>query len=315
MASGVGHNHDHRHDHSHDHGAAAVRAGQRHAGRLTLAFALIATVLLVELVVGLATGSLALLSDAGHMATDTLGLGMALAAIHLAGRGGQRSGRSFGLYRLEILAALANAVLLIGVAAYVLVEAASRFSDHGTPDAAPVLVAGAVGLVANVVAFVLLREGARESLNVEGAYLEVLSDLIGSVGVIVGAIVFASTGWGWVDPLVGAALGLWIVPRAWRLARQALRVLVQAAPTHVSLDELDRDLRELEGVIDVHDLHVWTLTSEMDVATAHLVVADVGETHAVLDRARTLLVERYRIDHATLQVEPADHTGCDEVTW
>jgi cobalt-zinc-cadmium efflux system protein len=305
-------NHGHGHDHSH---GAAARAGRRHAGRLTLAFALIATVLLVELVVGLATGSLALLSDAGHMATDTLGLGMALAAIHLASRGRQRSGHSFGLYRLEILAALANAVLLIGVAAYVLYEASARFSDHGTPDAGPVLVAGTVGLGVNVVAFLLLRAGSRESLNVEGAYLEVLSDLIGSVGVIAGAIVFASTGWGWVDPLVGAALGLWIVPRAWRLARQALRVLVQAAPTHVSMDELDHDLRELEGVIDVHDLHVWTLTSEMDVATAHLVVADVAETHAVLDRARTLLVERYRIDHATLQVEPADHTGCDEVTW
>lgn len=299
----------------HDHGAVAMRAGQRHAGRLAIAFALIASVLVVELVVGLVADSLALLSDAGHMATDALGLGMALAAIHLAARGGQRSGRSFGLYRLEILAALANAVLLFGVAAYVLVEAVGRLDEGGTPEAGPVLIAAGIGLVANIVAFLLLRRGAAESVNVEGAYLEVLADLIGSVGVIVGAVLFAATGWSWVDPVVGAALGLWILPRSWRLAGQAIRILVQAAPAHVDLESLDRDLRAISEVTDVHDLHVWTLTSEMEVATAHLVVRDVGDTHAVLDTARTLLAERYKIDHATLQVEPEDHRGCDDVSW
>lgn len=292
-----------------------MRAGRRHAGRLTIAFGIVLAVLAVEVTVGLATGSLALLSDAGHMATDAIGLAMALAAIHLADRGGQRSGRSFGLYRLEILAALANAVLLVGVAGYVLVEAVRRVGGHDVPDGGWVLAAAVVGLVANVVSFRLLREGAAESINVHGAYLEVLADLVGSVGVIVGATIFWTTGWVWVDPVVGAALGLWILPRTWRLGAHALRILVQAAPAGMDLDALALELERLDGVVDVHDVHVWTLTSEMDVATAHLVVASTDDSHDVLDRARTLLADRHGITHATLQVEPADHRGCDDVSW
>jgi cobalt-zinc-cadmium efflux system protein len=302
-------------DHHHQHTGAAVRAGRRHAGRLTWAFGVTLGVLALELVVGIGTRSLALLSDAGHVATDALGLGMALAAIHLADRAGQRSGRSFGLYRLEILAALANAALLFGVAGYVLVVAVGRLGGDDVPDAGWVLAAACVGLVANVVALRLLRDGASESLNVRGAYLEVVADLSGSVGVIVGALVFWTTGWVWVDPVVGAALGLWILPRTWRLGSEALRVLVQAAPVGLDLDDLTSELARLDGVVGVHDVHVWTLTSEMDVATAHLVVASTDESHDVLDRARVLLADRHGITHATLQVEPADHDGCDDVSW
>ena len=190
----------------------------------------LAVFMVVELVAGFVTGSLALLSDAGHMLTDVIGLGMALAAIHLASRGGAHPQRTFGLYRLEILAALANAVLLVGVAVYVLVEAVRRFQDP--PDVATnaVLVVAALGLGANLVAFALLREGAQESLNVEGAYLEVLADTVGSVGVIVGTVVMRATGWYWIDPVIGVAIGLWILPRTWRLGAQAVRILVQAAP-------------------------------------------------------------------------------------
>lgn len=271
--------------------------------------------LVVELVAGLLTGSLALLSDAGHMATDVLGLMMALAAVHLAARGGRRGGRSFGLYRLEILAALANAGLLLVVAGYVIVEAVDRLGSAPDIDVAPVLVAATLGLAANVVAFLLLREGAVESLNVRGAYLEVLADLVGSVAVIVATIGIAVTGWYVLDALTGAAIGLWILPRTIRLGSVAIRILVQAAPARIDLDELTHDLAALPDVVDVHDVHVWTLTSEMDVATAHLVVADADDTHAVLDRARHLLEERWAISHATLQVEPADHTGCDELSW
>jgi cobalt-zinc-cadmium efflux system protein len=280
-----------------------------------VSFGLVLAVLVVELVVGIATSSLALLSDAGHMATDAMGLGMALAAIHLADRGGQRSGRSFGLYRLEILAALANAVLLVGVAGYVLVAAIGRLGSDTVPDGGSVLAAAVVGLVVNVISIRLLREGASESVNVEGAYVEVLADLLGSVGVIAGAIVFWSTGWVWVDPVVGALLGLWILPRTWRLGARALRVLVQAAPPGIDLDGLTSELEAIDGVVDVHDLHVWTLTSSMAVATAHLVVASTDDSHHVLDRARLLLAERHGITHATLQVEPADHEGCDDVSW
>lgn len=276
---------------------------------------MVAVVLVVEVVAGFLTGSLALLSDAGHMATDVLGLGMALAAVHLAERGGTRGGRSFGLYRLEILAALANAVLLLGIAAYVLYEAVDRLGDAPELDPAPVLVAAAVGLLANVVAFLLLRQGAEESLNVRGAYLEVVADLAGSVAVIASTVGIAVTGWYVLDPVTGAAIGLWILPRTIRLGGAAVRILVQAAPHRVDLDRLTGDLLALPAVIGVHDVHVWTLTSEMDVATAHLVVADAGDAHDVLDQARDLLERRWSIPHATLQVEPADHTGCDEISW
>jgi cobalt-zinc-cadmium efflux system protein len=302
-------------DHGHDHGAAALRAGARHAGRLRLAFALLLVVFVAEAVGGVVTGSLALLSDAGHMLTDVLGIGMALAAISMASRRSAHPGRTYGLYRLEILAALANALLLFGIAGYVLVEAVNRFDDAPEVPGVTVLVVATVGLAANLVAFALLRDGARESINVEGAYLEVLADTIGSLGVIAGAAVVAATGWTWVDPAVGVAIGLWILPRTWRLARQALRILIEAAPSRVDLEQLSADLAALPGVVDVHDVHVWTLTSDMEAASAHLMVRAGTDSHGVLDQARDVLRDSYGVGHATLQVEPDDHTGCDEVSW
>ncbi len=302
-------------DHDHTHGAATLRAGARHQGRLAMALALTIGFLAVQVVTGLATGSLALLSDAGHMATDALGLSMALIAIHVANRNGRDRQQTFGLYRLEILAALANAVLLFGVAGYVLVEAARRLSDPPEIASGVVLVVGVLGLLVNLVAFALLRPGASESLNVKGAYLEVVADVLGSIGVIVAAVVMTITDWWWVDPVIGAAIGLFILPRAWRLGHETLRVLVQAAPAGTDLAAIDAELRAIPGVVDVHDLHVWTLTSEMEVATAHVMVAAGADSHAVLDSARALLSERHHLDHATLQVEPDDHRGCDEISW
>jgi len=299
----------------HDHSHAALSAGARHKSRLAAAFGLLAVFMVVEVVAGIATNSLALLSDAGHMLTDVLGLGMALAAIQLASRGDQRRHRTFGLYRLEILAALANAVLLFGVAIYVLVEAVRRFSGPPEVLGVPMLVVAVVGLAANLVAFALLRAGAKESLNVEGAYLEVLSDTVGSLGVIGGGIVLQVTGWAWVDPVVGVAIGLWILPRTWRLGARSLRILVQAAPPGTDLDAIHAGLAALDGVVDVHDLHVWTLTSDMEVASAHLMIRAGADSHAVLDRARSLLDERHGIGHATLQIEPDDHRGCDDISW
>ena len=300
------------HDHGHSHG---LSAGSRHRGRLTAAFVVLAVFMVVEVVGAIATGSLALLSDAGHMLTDVIGIGMALAAIHLAERGSRRSYRTFGLYRLEILAALANAVLLLGVAVYVLIEAVRRFADPADVLSGWMFVVAVAGLVANLVAFALLRDGAAESLNVEGAYLEVLADTVGSVGVIVAAIVLAVTGWEWMDPVVAIAIAVWIVPRTLRLAQRAIRILVQAAPPGTDIDALRADLAAVDGVVDVHDLHVWTLTSDMDVASAHLMVSTTTDHHRVLDSARDVLRDRYGIGHATLQVEPEDHRGCDEVGW
>ena len=206
-------------------------------------------------------------------------------------------------------------MLLFAVAGYVLYEAFTRIGDPPHIDPLPVLIVGGVGLGVNLIAFRLLRAGAAESLNVEGAYLEVVADTLGSIGVIVAAIVIGLTEWGWVDPVVGAAIGVFILPRAWRLGREAVRVLVQAAPPGVDLDGVRADLSRIPGVVDVHDLHVWTLTSEMEVATAHVMVRAGTDTHAVLDQARKVLAVHHRLQHATVQVEPDDHHGCDEVTW
>lgn len=301
--------------HGHDHGAAALRAGARHARPLLISFALIVVFSVVQVVTGIVTGSLALLSDAGHMGTDALGLVMALAAIQAASKARAHPHRTFGLYRLEILAALVNAVLLFGVAGYVLFEAISRLGDSEEVASLPVLIVGVVGLAVNVIAFLLLRAGSKESLNLQGAYLEVLSDMLGSIGVIVAAIVWGITGWSWVDPVIGAAIGVSILPRAWRLGREALRVLVQAAPARLDLAAMHAELAGIIGVVDVHDVHVWTLTSDMEVATAHLMVAAGADAHSVLDQARQLLADRHGISHATLQVEPDDHHGCENVSW
>ena len=302
------------HGHGHSHGVS-VRAGARHTGRLWAVVAILAVFLVVEAVGALVTNSLSLLSDAGHMLTDLVGIGMALAAIHVANRRVQRSHRTFGLYRLEILAALANAVLLFAVGLYVVWEAIDRLQHPESVRSGEMLVIAIAGAIANVVCFLLLREGANESLNVRGAYLEVLADLLTSVGVIIAALVIAFTNWEWVDPIIGAGIGLFIFPRTWKLGAQAIRVLVEAAPPHLDVDAVRVDLAAVEGVVNVHDLHVWTLTSEMDMASAHLVVADESDLHTVLDRAREVLRVNYHIDHSTLQVEPASHTGCDDVDW
>lgn len=308
----------HDHNHLHNHGAGALRAGTRFRRRLAISFGLIGAFFVVEAVAGILTNSLALLSDAGHMLTDVIGLGMALAAISLADRHEKRADsghHTFGLYRLEILAAFVNALLLFGVAIYVLVEAARRVSSEPHIDTGPMLVVAVLGLIVNLIAFALLREGAKESINVEGAYLEVVADTLGSVGVIIAAVLLEVFGWTWVDPVVGAAIGVWILPRTWRLGAQAVRILLQAAPPGFDLTGLHAELEALEGVVDVHDLHVWTLTSDMESATAHLMVEPGTDSHAVLDQARDILQTRYGVEHATLQVEPSDHTGCDQVHW
>lgn len=306
----------HGHGHGHGHGAVgAVSASGRYRHRLIAAFAILLAFFLLEAVVGIATSSLALLSDAGHMLTDVLGVGMALAAI-TAARRPAGSSRTFGLYRMEVLAALANAALLFGVAGYIFVEAVQRFQHPAEVPGLPMMATAAAGLVANLAVFALLREGSRESLNVRGAYLEVLADTIGSAGVLVGGALTLAFGWAWVDPLVAVGVALFVLPRTWKLARQALRILVQQAPEQIDVRQLRAELAALPSVTDVHDLHVWTLTSGMEVASAHLTTGPDADSGGVLIAAQRLLAERYRIEHATLQVEPAECARkCRELTW
>jgi len=304
----------HHHDHL-DHHAPDGRSSGDHKRRLALALGVLGALFVVEVAAAMWTSSLALLSDAGHMLTDVAGIGMALAALHLADRGSDRDDHTFGLYRLEILAALANTALLFGVAIWVVLEAVRRLDDPVEVLSGPMLAVAILGLGANFGAFLILRDRAAGSMNVEGAYLEVMADLVGSIGVVAAAATIAVTGWTWVDPAVGVAIGLFILPRTWRLAARALRILLQAAPPGVDVPGVARDLGAIPGVVDVHDLHIWTLTSDMEVATAHVMVRAGTDAHAVLDQARVVLRDQHGIGHATLQVEPDDHHGCDEVNW
>ncbi len=220
------------------------------------------------------------------------------------------------MYRAEVLAALANAVLLFGVAGYVVYEAVGRLTDPPEVPGLPVLLVAALGLVANVIAFLLLRRGAEESLNVRGAYLEVLADLVGSIGVLVSGALTLTTGWRYADPIIGVAIGVFVLPRTFVLARRALRILFQHAPHGIDVAALNSDLHGLPGVEDVHDLHVWTLTSGMEVASAHLTVDAGTDPAEVLTSAQQLLSSRYAIEHATLQVEPKESAQrCAQLRW
>lgn len=301
---------------SHSHGGGASgHAGAAHRWRLLVAVVLIGGFFLVELVAGLLSGSLALLSDAGHMAADVVTLSAALAATVLAARPSKDGRRTFGNYRLETFAALLAVLIMLVVAVLVTISGISRLGAEVHVDTTPMLVVGGLGLVVNLVVLLMLRGGAEESLNVKGAYLEVLADTLGSVGVIVAAVLIRLTGASVIDTIVALAVGAFIAVRAVMLAREVFTVLGQAAPAGIDPQQVEDDLRALDGVADVHDLHLWTLTSGMEVATVHLVTAPGADPHPVLDAAQELLSSTHGIAHATVQTEPTDHHGCLEIGW
>lgn len=285
---------------SHTHAASNAA---RHGGKLKGALALTSAFLIFEVVAGFLTGSLALLADAGHMMTDVGGLALALFAIRMAERPATPL-RTYGFYRVEILAALANAVVLLLVSGFVLIEAYERFQQPPAVASLPMLAVALVGLLVNVGSMLLLRSGASDSLNLKGAYFEVLSDAVSSVGVIVAAGVMWRTGWYYADPLVSAGIGLFIVPRTWRLISDAVGVLLEGTPADVNLASLRRALTDLEGVQDVHDLHVWTLTSGVNALSAHVVADPQTSVGDILGRARRCVNHDFKITHVTIQIEP-----------
>ncbi len=301
--------------HGHSHGAPAGHAGARHRRRLALAFLLIGSFFVVELVYGLLADSLALLSDAGHMAADVVALGAALTATRIATRPDLTGRRTFGSYRAEVFASGFTVLLMLGVAAYVVVEAVGRIGSEAEVSTGPMIVVGALGLVVNVVGLVLLRAGARESLNVKGAYLEVVADTAGSVGVVVAGLLVAATGDALWDTVVALAIGAFVAVRAVLLGREVLAVLGQHVPAGMDIDAVGADLRAVPGVLDVHDLHVWVLTSGMNVGTAHLLADPEHPIDAVLAAARDVLREQHAIEHATLQVERETAPECHHIDW
>lgn len=277
-------------------------AAAQHSSKLAWALGLTATYMVAEVVGGVITGSLALLADAAHMLTDVAGLALALLAIRFAAREAT-SKRTYGYLRMEVLAALTNAVVLLLLTIYIIYEAYQRLVAPPEVMSGPMLAVAVVGLIVNLISMRLLASGSSESLNVKGAYFEVLSDMLGSLGVIVAALLMMWKGWRLADPIIGAAIGLFIVPRTFILLRQATNILMEGTPEHIDVDELQRRLLAIAGVSAVHDLHVWTITSGMDAMSCHLVVDDLSQAAEHLRQTRSLLKKDFGIDHITIQVE------------
>ncbi|MFC0675554.1 cation diffusion facilitator family transporter [Brachybacterium hainanense] len=303
----------------HSHGPApSERSGSaaaRWRSRLTLAVVLIGGFFLIELVTALLSGSLALLSDAGHMAADVLTLAAALGATVIAGRPDRSGRRSYGRYRIEVFASLFAVLVMLAVAAFVVIEAIGRIGSPAEVGTTPMLVVGALGLLVNLVVMALLRAGAGESLNLKGAYLEVVADTVGSLGVIAAGVLVTATGSAAWDTAVALAIGAFVAVRAVMLGRDVLVVLGQETPRRLDPARVEADLAAVPEVLEVHDLHLWTLTSGMDVITAHLRIRAEADSHGVLDAAHQVLREKHGLDHATLQIEPEDHRTDEESTW
>lgn len=290
---GAGHDHG---GHAHNHAAGA------NSRMLAIALALTTIFLLAELVGAYLFNSLALLSDAAHMFTDSAALAIALAAVKI----GQRPPddvRTFGYRRFEILAAAFNALLLFAVAAYVLYEGIRRFFEPAEVQSTGMLIVAIIGLVINVIAMRLLAAGKDQSLNIKGAYLEVWADMLGSLGVIAGAVIIMFTGWSWVDPLVAIAIGLWVLPRTWILLKDTTRILLEGVPRSIHLKELRAAIAGTPGVAGVHDLHVWSLTSDDHSLSAHVELSEGADFERVRTAVAQMLEQRYEIAHATLQLE------------
>ena len=294
---------DHDHSHDHDAGHSHVPSVIKYERPLWIAFGLTLFFLFVEVAGGILTNSLALLSDAAHMMTDVIALGVSLFAVRLARKPADAK-RTYGYARMEAIGAMINGGLLFLVAGYILWEAVGRFREPPHVASTGMLVVAGLGLVVNLISMQLLRAGAGDGLNLKGAYLEVWSDMLGSVGVILGALAIRFTGWTVIDPIIAVLIGLWVLPRTWVLLRQAGHVLMQGVPAGVDLDAVRDAMQAQPGVAAVHDLHVWALGSREPILTAHVLLAnDAADTDGIRIAMAEMLHERFDIDHATLQLE------------
>ncbi len=299
------------HGHSHDHGLGGATTGTaKHRKRLILALIITLTVVLVQFVGALISGSLALLADTGHMLTDATGIAIALIASIIAGLPAT-SRRTFGYLRVEVLAALLNGIVLGVIAIFIFVEAIRRFGTEVEVQTTPMIVAAVIGGLANLASLLILSAGQKESLNVRGAYLEVLGDLLGSAAVVVAGVVILLTGWNWVDQIASILIALIILPRAYSLLREVVDVLLEASPKGFDVDAAREHLLAVPGVTEVHDVHAWTITSGVPAFSAHVTVTDKvwgeREYHAILDEMKACLRTHFETDHTTLQIEPAGH--------
>jgi cobalt-zinc-cadmium efflux system protein len=282
--------------------------------RLALALAIAAGAALLEAAGSWWSGSLALLTDAGHIGTDAAAIGISLGALRIARRP-HTPQMSFGYHRIEVLAAFVNAVLLAGVASSLAFAVYNRLAQPRDVHGETMLLVGLVGLAANLAMVSLLGHSARRNINVRGAFLHAYGDTLGSAGVVVGAALIALTHMDFLDTVIALLIVALIAMSTGRLLRDSVRIILEGSPADLRPEEIAEAIRAVPGVRGVHDLHVWTLTSDMDVASAHLMVRTGTDSHSVLDQARVVLRDSYSIAHATLQVEPDTHQGCDEISW
>lgn len=280
----------------------ALTAGRKNKKKLWIVFSMTTGYMLAEAIGGLLTHSLALLADAGHMLTDAGALGLALFAIRFAERPATPE-KTYGYLRTEILAALLNAVALLFVSFYILYEAWRRFKSPPEVMSGPMLMVASIGLIVNFIGMRMLSSAAGESLNAKGAYLEVLSDTLGSVGVIAASVIMLTTRWYLADPIIGAGIGLFILPRTWSVLKDAVHILMEGVPERIDIPKLELAMCEVPGVSTVHDLHVWTLTSGMDSLTAHVTLNAAANSNRVLKDLQALLKTDFKIEHTTLQIE------------
>lgn len=295
----------HAHHEGHDHSRNA------NSRDLTRALCLTGTFLLVEVIGGIAFDSLALLSDAAHMFTDTAALAIALAAIYIGKRAADEK-KTFGYRRFEILAASFNAILLFAVAIYVLVEGIRRIVEPAAVESMGMLAVAVIGLIVNLIAMRILSRGKNESLNVKGAYLEVWADMLGSIAVIVGAVVIRLTGWNWFDPVIAIVIGLWVLPRTWTLLRDSTNILLESTPRGMVLADIRTTLLVTPGVAGLHDLHVWMSGADQPSASMHIELMPDADGEAVRKNLAQRLKDDFGIEHLTIQTEAQsceDRTG------
>ncbi len=278
------------------------------------ALGLTSAFLIAEVAAGIVLNSLALLADAAHMFTDAAALGIALVAVRIARRPPDAK-RTYGYHRFEIIAAAFNALLLFGVAIYILYEAYGRFRAPADLQPVGMMMVAVIGLVVNLVSMKLLSSGKDNSLNMKGAYLEVWSDMLGSLGVLIAAVIILYTGWAWLDALVAVGIGLWVLPRTWLLLKESLNILLEGVPDGIDVDAVGKAINAIPGVKSVHDLHIWALTSGKNSLTAHVVYDENAMSAELIDDIKDALADQFKVFHTTLQLEikPCEHTedGCN----
>ncbi|MBZ0186718.1 MAG: cation diffusion facilitator family transporter [Candidatus Obscuribacterales bacterium] len=311
MMSGEHQNHDSSANHSsHDH-KSLIR--QQNKSRLLIVLSITLTLMIVEVIVGLLTGSLALLADAGHMLSDIGGIILALIAIWFAQKPATKN-KTYGYYRSEILAGLINAVVLIGIAIFILIEAGNRFVNPPEINSLPVLFVALLGLGLNFVSLSILSKGSEKSINMKAAYLEIFSDMLGLVAVLISSIIILTTKWYLADPILSGLIALMILPRTWQLLSECTHILMEGSPGHINITDLHTTIGAIAGVEDIHDLHVWTLTSDHHAMSAHVIISNDADAKSILAKVTELVEADFQLSHTTIQLETVEHHASENNT-